>query len=98
MYYHYPYGYKDVVIPTLTFAQAKAYFEPAFLAHYGQAVGVIDEDTSYYSNGRWLFNSPLHTADNKTVTNYGQFRDRTDVKYQPYGSIFTSEIVPIYPG
>lgn len=92
--------YTENMYPAMKFAEAKQYFEKAFLNYYGQAVQEISEENSLYINGAWIFNSPAWTSDGKTVTNYGYFRDRKNQKYQPYGSQFNTiaNNIPIYPG
>ncbi len=101
MYYHFyhtPYGCD--AIPTMTFNEAKAYFEAEFQKYYGQTVDTIDEDTSRYQCGAWVFNSPVWSSDGKTVTNYGNFRDRKQQEHQPIGAVFITapNVIPVYPG
>lgn len=87
-------------IPYMTFAEAKSYFEAAFLDYYGQQNQTIDQTTTIYHNGAWIFNSPVWSSDGKTVTSYGKFRDHKEEQYQPFGAQFDTESnnPPIYPG
>ena len=76
--------------PQMSFATAKTHFETAYLSYYGQTVSPdIDESTSQYTNGAWIFNSA--DQGNGTVINFGRFRDSTRQLDQPFGSEFNTE-------
>ena len=76
--------------PQMSFGAAKTYVEVAYLSYYGQAVNpAIDESTSQYTNGAWIFNSA--DQGDGTVINFGRFRDSTRQADQPFGSEFNTE-------